>query len=196
MKALWRYVLIALLPLGIGACDTVPMTKADQEPVIRPGESMVVFMRSSFYGGAFSASVYDVSGDDPQFIGIINMGTKIGYPVKPGKHTFMVVSEVADFMEASVAAGRTYYALVTPRIGISKARFSFRPVRQHELSGSEFTGWNSATHFVVKSPESESWAMSNAPDIQSKRNQYWVQWVNKPEPARAEQTLNLEDGRM
>lgn len=193
---MWRILFIALLPLGLGACGGAAMVKADQEPTIRQGESMVVFMRSTFVGSAISASVFDVSGPETKFIGIINNGTKLAYPVKPGQHTFMVVSEAADFMEATVASGRTYYALVTPRMGMWKARFSFRPLRQNELSGGDFAGWNSGTHFVVNSPETQNWASTNEADIASKRNQYWGEWSNKPAADRATQTLNADDGRL
>jgi hypothetical protein len=192
----WRCVFVTLLPLVLGACGGAQMMKAEQEPVIKQGESMVVFMRSSLFGGAIAASVFDVSGSETKFIGVINNGTKIAYPVKPGKHTFMVVSEAADFMEATVASGRTYYAMVTPRMGMWKARFSFRPVRQNELGGSEFDGWNKGTHFVVNSPETLNWFQQNAADVTSKRTQYWPEWSNKPPADRGTQTLNEEDGRL
>lgn len=188
----WRYAAIGLLVLGLGACGGAQMMKAEQEPVIRQGESMVVFMRSSFLGSAISASVFDVSGPDTKFIGIVNNGTKVGYPVQPGQHTFMVVSESADFMQATVLPGKTYYAMVTPRMGAWKARFSFRPVRQGEAG---FAGWNSGTHFVTNSPETLNWAQQNVADVNSKRSQYWVEWINKPAADRATQTLNAEDGR-
>ena len=191
-----RILFISLLSLGLGACGGAAMLKADQDPTVKKDEAMVVFMRSSFLGSAISASVFDVSGPENKFIGIVNNGTKVAYPVKPGKHVFMVVSESADFMEATVTPGKTYYAMVTPRMGAWKARFSFRPVRQNELSGSEFGGWNSGTHFVVNSPETMNWATSNAADIASKRSQYWIEWANKPAADRAAQTLNADDGRL
>jgi hypothetical protein len=193
--ASWRTLFIALLPIGLAACGGAQMMKADQPEVIKQDEAMVVFMRSSFVGSAISASVFDVSGPETKFIGIINNGTKIAYPVKAGEHTFMVVSEAADFMQARVLSGRTYYAMVTPRMGVWKARFSFRPLRQNELSGSEFAGWNSGTHFVVNSPETQNWAAQNASDVASKRNQYWPEWNNKPANDRASQSLDPDDGR-
>jgi hypothetical protein len=107
-----------------------------------------------------------------------------------------VVSEAADFMQAKVVAGRTYYALVTPRMGVWKARFSFRPLRQGDLAGNDFAGWNSSTHFVVNSPATLSWAAQNAADISSKRTTYWPEWSSKPAQDRAAQTLNPEDGRL
>ena len=40
-----------------------------------------------------------------------------------------LVSEPADFLEANVEAGKTYYIVVDPRIGAFSARFSLYPVR-------------------------------------------------------------------
>lgn len=189
----WRTFLIAVLAVGLGACaGSAQMTKTDQAPVIKQDEAMVVFMRTSALGGLVSASVFDVSGPENKFVGLVNTGTKVAYPVKPGQYTFMVVSESADFMQATVLPGKTYYALVTPRVGVWKARFSFRPVRQADT---DFASWNSSTHFVVNSAETESWAQQNAADINSKRSQYWPEWNSKPEHQRASQTLNAEDGR-
>lgn len=188
---LTTFLLIALAGCGGGA----QMIPAGETPAIRHGESMVVFMRPSGFGGAIAASVFDVSGPETKFIGIVNSGTKVAHAVQQGQHTFMVVSEAADFMQATVAAGRTYHALVTPRPGMWKARFSFRPVRQGELDGSEFAGWSAATQFVANSPETLSWAAQNAADVSSKRFQYWPEWNAKPEVQRASQTLNGEDGK-
>ena len=192
MLASWRSVAIAFLSISLAACGGAQMVKTSEAPVIRADESMVVFMRSSFMGSAISASVFDVSGPETKFIGIVNNGTKVGYPVKPGLHTFMVVSESADFLQANVVSGKTYYAMVTPRMGAWKARFSFKPVRQGD---GDFAGANSGTSFVVNSPETRNWAAQNAADIASKRTQYWADWSNKPAGDRAAQTLNAEDGR-
>src|SRR5678815_5415246 len=81
----------------------------------KPDQALVIFMRSSAMGGAVQASVFDVSGAGEKLVGIVSTGTKVGYYVAPGERTFMVVSEAADFMQANLVAGRTYYALVTPR---------------------------------------------------------------------------------
>ncbi len=189
----WRYPLIALLSIGLGACGGgAQMTRTSQAPVIKQDEAMVVFMRSTFVGSAISASVFDVSGPETRFIGIVNNGTKIAYPVKAGQHTFMVVSESADFMQATVVPGKTCYTMVTPRMGVWKARFSFKPVRQGDP---EFASWNSGTQFVENSPATQMWAQQNAADVSSKRTQYWADWNNKPAHDRAAQTLNSEDCR-
>jgi hypothetical protein len=165
-------------------------------PAAAAADSKVVFLRATNFGGAIAASVFDVTdGGEPKFIGIINRGNKLAYPVKPGLYTFMVVSEAADFMQATVVGGRTYYALVTPRMGVWKARFSFKPVRGDELDGNQFAGWDRGTRLVANTPKTIAWARDNAADIADKRNRYLPEWSSKSASERAAQTLNADDGR-
>jgi hypothetical protein len=187
-------LLILLVPVLLAACGGAQMSPATEPPVMRAGESTIVFMRPSALGGAVSASVFDVTGPDTKFVGLVNYGTKYAHSVKPGKYTFMVIGESADFLQAEVAADRTYYVLVTPRVGVWKARFSFKPVRQHELSGTEFASWTSATKYVVNTAETTGWAAQNAADINSKRTEYWPEWNSKPQVQRDSQTLVVQDG--
>jgi len=159
-------------------------------------DSKVVFLRATNFGGAIAASVFDVTeAGPPKFIGIINRGNKLAYPVKAGLYTFMVVSEAADFMQATVVGGKTYYALVTPRMGVWKARFSFKPVRGDELDGNQFAAWDRGTRLVANTPKTLAWAKDNAADIADKRDRYLPEWTSKPASDRAAQTLNAEDGR-
>ena len=191
-----KYCLIAALAIALAACGGAgQMIPASEPPAMRPGEALVVFMRPSTFGGVVASSLFDVTTSETKFIGIVNMNNKLAYAVPPGEHTFMVVGESADFMRATVLAGRTYYALVTPRIGVWKARFSFRPVRDTELGGSEFASWDAATQFVTNSPASLDWAQRNAAGINSKRGEYWGEWMSKPLHQQQSQTLQAEDGR-
>jgi hypothetical protein len=193
MKAI-RIWLILMVPVVLAACGGAQMTPATEPPQIRAGESSIVFMRASALGGAVAASVFDVTSEETKFVGLVNYGTKVAHPVKPGNYTFMVIGESADFMQVSVLPDRTYYALVTPRVGVWKARFSFKPIRQNEIGGSEFASWTSSTKYVVNSAETTSWAAQNANDISSKRKEYWTEWNAKPANQRESQTLKPEDG--
>ena len=193
MKAI-RIWLILMVPVVLAGCGGAQMTPATEPPQIRAGESSIVFMRASALGGAVAASVFDVTTEETKFVGLVNYGTKYAHPVKPGNYTFMVIGESADFMQVSVLPDRTYYALVTPRVGVWKARFSFKPIRQSEVGGSEFASWTSSTKYVVNSAETTSWAAQNANDISSKRKEYWTEWSNKPANQRESQTLKPEDG--
>lgn len=188
----------AAAPAAQAAAPAATLTPISTAPAAAAAaaDAKVVFMRATNYGGAIAASVFDVTeAGQPKLIGIIHRGNKLAYPVKPGLYTFMVVSEAADFMQATVVGGKTYYALVTPRMGVWKARFSFKPVRGDELAGNQFAKWDRGTRLVVNTPKTLAWAKDNAADIADKRDRYLPEWSSKPESDRAAQTLNAEDGR-
>lgn len=172
---------------------TATLTPVSTAPTAATVPSRIVFMRPHAFGGAIQASVFDVTGSgDAKFIGIINMHTQLSYPVQPGRHTFMVVSESADFMEAEIVAGKSYYALVIARPGAWKARFSFVPVRENEKRVEQ---WERTLRPVTSTPRTDAWARQNASSIESKRSRYYAEWTSKPESQRVGQTLNAEDGR-
>ena len=110
---------------------------------------------------AIQSTVFDVTDDAPRMVGIVSAKTKIAYEVAPGEHHFMVVSEAADFMRADLAAGKTYYALVTPRMGVWRARFSLLPPNRN---------MNAARRVMrpVRSRPARSWST------------YWAKSENPP----------------
>lgn len=196
-----RIVLIAST-LALVGCASTPMKEASTQTIqkVRAEESQVVFMRSSFVGSAISASLYDVSKGNPEFIGIIDNGTKIAYTTAPGKRVFMVVSEAADFLEADLAAGKTYYSLVTPRMGMWKARFSLWPIRndgtsEYNTASDSFNGWLTGTKLVENSPETLAWNTANIDSVKSKYAEYWPVWKEKSAEDLAARTLKPTDGK-
>ena len=153
MTILRIFTILSLLVFA--GCATNPMQVSSYQILQKPqsSEAQVVFLRSSFMGSAINASLYDVTGGELKFVGIIANGTKIAYDTKPGKHTFMVVSEAADFMEADIRPGKTYYSIVTPRMGAWKARFSLWPIKndassKYNLESPDFDSWLSGTKLV------------------------------------------------
>ena len=177
------------------AAPAAALTPVSTAPAGAAAEATVIFMRPGNAGGNVAASLFDVtSSGEAKFIGILRPNNKIIYPVQSGQYTFMVVSEVADFMQATVVGGKTYYSLVTPRSG-GKARFSLKPVRGDELDGSQFAGWDRSARTVTNTPTTLAWARENAAMVADKRDRHWPEWTSKPESARASQSLNAEDGR-
>ena len=199
MRAFYIFTLLGTLLLA--GCASNPMDPvADQTiPAAAPDMAQVVFMRDAYTGKAIVSSLYDVTDGKTQFIGVMANGTKIAYPTTPGKHTFMVVSEAADFMEADLVAGKTYYALVTPRMGLWKARFSLWPISNdpeaaHSLKSKNFKGWVEDTDLVTNSPKSLAWYERVKASIEKKRAEYWPVWQEKSADAVAERTLKPSDG--
>lgn len=160
-------------------------------------KAVVIFMRPSRIGGAIKSSVFDITqpaNDTDKLVGIVASGTRVAYVTDPGEHLFMVIGENADFMAATLAPGKTYYALVSPRLGWWKARFSLEPVREAQLGSSDLEEWNE-TELVENTAEAFAWAKDNWESIQDKKVDYLRKWNAKPPAERNEQTLFVNDGR-
>ena len=184
------------LALVIAGCRT--MHRVDPGSAERPGDgkSVVVFMRATraMIGGRWSSSVFDLK-EDEKLIGILSNGEKVAYVTEPGEHLFMVISENADFLGATLLPGRTYYALVVARMGLLKSRFSLEPVRAAQLNSKAFEDWRDSTHSMETTAKSYTWADENRDSIREKRAAYLPKWMGKPQTERDEQTLRPEDGR-
>ncbi|WP_341958415.1 hypothetical protein [Pseudomonas sp. RC10] len=178
------------------------MMKPADNQTIQPSAqdgAQVVFMRSAFMAKAIDASLYDVTDGKTQFIGIMANGTKIAYPTVAGHRTFMVVSEAADFLEADLAPGKTYYSMVTPRMGMWKARFSMWPVArdpkaEYSSQSSDFKDWIADTKLVINSPKSLNWFEGNKHSVEAKRAEYWPVWQKKSPADLQLRTLHPADG--
>lgn len=197
---LYRPIALFLVVLCAG-CAANPMVESSSQAIPRADstKAQIVFFRSAYTGGSIKASVCDVTDENVVFIGIVANKTKIVYEVAPGKHRFMVVSEAADFMDAEVLPGKTYYALITPRWGAWKARFSLWPVRndgttKYNTDSEEFAKRMSDTTLMMNSDLSRQWYEQNKASVQEKYARYLVVWNEKTPEALAERTLDPDDG--
>ncbi len=194
-------LVLTLSALLMAGCASVPMDIAPEQTFVevKPDESQVVFFRDSFVGSAIGSSIYDVKGDDAQFLGILANGNKIAVKIKPGKHLFMVISEAADFMNADLIGGKTYYAIVTPRMGLWKARFSMWPVSidptsEFNTTDGRLEKWMADTTLVTTSDAAGAWYQENRISIESKMREYLPVWNQKSAADRDKRTLKPEDG--
>ena len=162
-------------------------------PAPEPGKAMVVFMRPSGVGFLVQSTVFEVKGEDESMVGVVTAKSKVAYQVAPGEHLFMAVGESADFMSANLQAGKTYYARVAPRIGMLKARFSLTPVHSSELGLAEFEKDLADCKWVAKNAGTDNWFAANKGSIDSKRTEYYPEWMQKAEGDRPR--LNPQDGR-
>jgi hypothetical protein len=139
-------------------------------------------------GGAIQSTIYD--GD--QYIGTVSAGTHVAYHAEPGRHMFMVIGENADFMQADLLADKTYSAVVAPRFGMWKARFSLNP-NNGEHADAQVQEWLKSTKQVTVNDEGLRWARDNAASIQQKKAADLPRWEAKPEGEK--QILRAESGR-
>jgi len=176
----------ALALLLLGACAgtsdymrNVAPEEAHYAP--KPDKALVVFMRPSGLGFAVQSSVFDVTDNNTDFIAIVSAKKKVAHYTAPGKRRFMVIGESADFMGATLEPGKVYYALVTPRMGMWKARFSLRPVHAAEIPTADFAEWFGDTEWVENQPSANTWAAQNLDSIKEKMFDDLDEWVNKPD---------------
>lgn len=197
-----RQLLISLsslvLALFISGCagtvknmQIVPPDRIIAEP--EEGKSMIIFMRPSSLGFAVQSSVFEINENYPSLVGIVAAQAKVSYMVEPGEYLFMAIGESADFMSAELEANKTYFALVTPRMGAWKARFSLKPIHADELNTTQFQEWIDVTKWVEKSPDSDNWASNNMTSIKEKQIKYYAKWIQKDEEDRPE--LLPQDGQ-
>ena len=194
MRNLLGTLAISIATLAMVGCTSSHMKVVKKSPdsfKAAPNESIVVFMRPSRFGGAIQASVFDVSSEQNDFVGIVSSRTMVAYRTTPGEHTFMVVSENGDFLGANLEGGKTYYAVVEPRMGVWKARFGLDPVSRAE-HGKRLDSWKRACKLLVNTPASEKWAKENAADVQQKRVAFMAKWMGKAPGDRP--MLRPEDG--
>ena len=197
--------------LMLVGCAKSPMTIAPNQelPTVQSDESQVVFMRTSHFGGAISAALFDVTESETDYIGIIAVGTKIAIKTTPGEHLFMVTSEAADFLQATLEAGKTYYAMVTPRIGAWSAqtprigawsaRFSLWPMSSEadakfKNNGPVFDKSVAGTRLLIQSKKSLEWYAKNKGSVEKKKLEYLPVWGKKTEEALRQRSLKPADG--
>ena len=194
--------------LLLGGCAMKPSTEGAMSKMMQPmatvaeqapDKARIIFLRPSAFGWLIDAPVFYLNGDEEQLLGISTYGTRIDHMVAPGKHLYMVIGESADFMEAEVEAGKTYYALVTPRMGVWKARFSLHPVHRESsfefnLQHKEFSGWLNGAKPVSLLPSALDWQRKNQASIDEKRAEDYPEWLKKPEKEKRIVTLVPADG--
>lgn len=189
--------LLVSVPVGAREKPWTLVEGADWAP--EPGKALVVFLRPSSYGGLIKTSVYEVRDSDQAFIGIVAQKTRIAWQADPGQTRFMIVGENADFMEATLEADKTYYVLVSPRVGVWKARFSLLPIRtdaaaEHNVHSEEFSEWMGKSKPIVRTASAEAWYAKHRASIDGKREKYLRKWDGMLPEDKAELTLHATDG--
>ncbi|MDO6566948.1 hypothetical protein Q4561_07740 [Alteromonas sp. 1_MG-2023] len=199
-----RIIKIALIFIAVmlTGCASNPMKLTQDKPLLTPSQEQVqvVFMRDSFLGHAINGSLYDVTNGEPEFLGIIANDTKVTQMTQPGKHVYMVVSEAADFLEAELEGGKTYFSVVTPRMGAWKARFSLWPYKQdtsaeYVLDGSEFKSVLKGTKYAELTAKANAWYSANKDSVKAKQAKYWPVWEKKSPEDILKRTLQPQDGK-
>lgn len=163
---------------------------AQVQATASPNGALVVFERPSGFGFAVQSSVFDVTDGDPKLVGIVPAKSRIAHAATPGTHRYMVVGENAAFLDADLLEGKTYYAIVSPKFGLWKARFALEPVHGEELKSDGFKEKCSACNWIENTPASHGWANANMASIRQKQAKYLPDFLQNPDRP----TLAAPDG--
>ena len=185
-------LVVAVAGSFLGGCASERMLELKTTPVVvsspPSGKATMVYFRSSFFGGAVQSSVFDVSDNNAQLVGIISAGRKIAYTISPGQHRFMAIGESADFLDVNAGGGKIYYARVSPRMGLWKTRFVLEPVPATE---SGLAGELAECSWVENTKASRDWATTHMSSILGKKAEYLPEW----EKSADRKMLKPEDGK-
>jgi hypothetical protein len=123
----------------------------------------------------------------------------VAYQAEPGVHRFMVIAENADFVDATLEAGKTYYILVSPRMGAWKARFSLLPIHpdakaEYNTQSADFKKWMANTNVVEATESNVRWYEKNKASIEEKKADYLRKWTVMLPVDKAVLTIHPEDG--
>ncbi len=199
MKAV---VVVALLNVFLVGCSGVQMTPIESNDVktLSMDKSRVIFLRSSVVAEVSDLMLVDVTSGEPELIGVLNNETRVSFDVDPGKHTFMLVAETVDFLNAELKPGLTYYSLVEPVGSGLRAYFSIWPIRSdpdavYSVESKEFRQWLRDTIPVENNQDSLQWFEDNREVIIAKYQQYWPEWNTQATLDIERQSLLPEDGQ-
>jgi hypothetical protein len=200
MIRMFRFALLSLLLVSSFAfAGETGKYAENQSPKPEDGKALVIFLRSSFVGSMISASVYDAPDAETRFIGIIQNKQRVAYQADPGQHRFMVIAENADFVDATLEAGKTYYILVSPRMGAWKARFSLLPIHsdpsaEKNVQSADFKKWMASTQLVEATDANRAWYEKTKANIEEKKADYLKKWNVMLAEDKAVLTIKPEDG--
>lgn len=200
LQRIASFAALGLLALAFGCASDSNISplmdrlgKDAYTPVPLRGQAVVVFMRPTDESSSVQSTLYDMQQDGDHFVGVVSAETKVAFITPAGSHLFMVIGENADFMNAELLEGKTYYALVLPRKGVLKSRFSIRPVRKRQIGTPEFEQWESG-ELLRCGTDCERWVRNNVNSIVGKRSEYLAKWNRKSEVKRRAAGLLPEDG--
>ena len=178
----FRCTAVVVLALVLAACSPFKgmreIPRAQVNVAAPPDQAAIVFMRWKT-GGALSTSLFELREPPDRFIGILVSESRLLYLTAPGRTRFMVVGHSASFLDADLAAGKTYYVAIVPGDAAGEL-FVLRPLRGPDFQTREATSCASVCSWLVNGERSERWARAQANSIQRKKERYLPEWEQRP----------------
>jgi hypothetical protein len=126
-----RTVAASLLLLLTGCLhfETEYMRDAGAPGLSHENDARVIVFRPSAFGGNTQFPIFEYAENEVKLMGFAESGCVFEYRCAPGKHLFLTWGEGEAYIEADLAAKRTYYIRCFARLGILAPRPRFTAVR-------------------------------------------------------------------
>jgi hypothetical protein len=166
-------------------------------PPVPAGQAQIVFLRESKVAKTVATFIFETTSGAPEMVGIMPNERKRVLNLAPGDHVFMVDNRPhADFMRASVLAGKRYVVLVAANFSQG---FSLRPIvlkggeHEYRITSDRIQHMLRETTLAGHAAEKdENKALADARiDFKSK----WPEWQSRTPEEQALLTLRPEDGQ-
>lgn len=187
------------------------------------GSARIVFLRMSSVSAGETAGIFEVQKDESQqeevaqdkgqedtevlgheFIAMLPNQSKFTVDLPPGSHRFMAISQgkklhSAEYVQAELEAGKTYYVVVKPEPAYGKTVFRLHPV--HASPVAEYQINSESVRYMIESSrnvdntgESTAWANRYEGDIADLIERTRGQWDKLSQQQRNYFTLQSSDG--
>lgn len=128
----------ALLLLAAGCTTTNYMRDATPTPPPAPNEAKVIFYRTAVLGGVDNFPVFEYVNDDGKLLGFTETNCYFEVRCAPGRHFYLTLGEGEAFIDAELAAGKTYFIQAWSKFGVFSSRPGFAPVAPDSEDMREF----------------------------------------------------------
>lgn len=199
MKNLLQNALLILSVTLVGACTSFKTSNdymsVPEDSIARPdpGRALLVFERDNARVGEWSSlGVWEITGRDPQLIGLLHGTMKAAWSVDPGDHDFMLnIGGEAQMLKAHVDAGKTYFVQLNHNMWDSEGPSSYRfcPVRagtENPMSNTNIGRFNTSAK-----AEAEGRLESAAKHIEK----VYRVWDEYSDELKQRFTMHADDGR-
>lgn len=169
-----------------------PMLSSDLAPA--PGRATVVFVRSSSRAAEMPFALHD----NGTIIGVVKGGNCSIYSASPGQRVFDAFGYTGRnryaFLEADLAADRTYYILVEPRTApVVRNSPDLRPIRNGSEDWGNLPGWLAQCNVTALSDETLAWDQKASRKNRKYLGLNFDAWKKKTDDT-TEKAVKPEDG--
>jgi hypothetical protein len=189
-------VAVFLSSLTIGCSVSSPYMHEQAPPQPIPAsrdKATIVFLRPSSYGGRVKTTILDTRG---RFLGEDWGSTYFAVQVEPGEHVFLAWAENTAALRARLAAGKTYYIEVAPKMGALSARMHLLALTPRSASWSKVPEWMSGSVQVVPDEAAgQAYLQARATDVDERIRRAKEALSKYSSEELAERTLRPEDGQ-